>query len=138
MKRSHLRDDIRGSDVKGNAYANSTCDKWEYRRIDFHQGYHDYITFYEHVSPGNYILFIKTEEEMQLRVRIDSHVPIDRLQEVELPENQRREILDSCFFGISQDAGVETSFNKEEFTESITLNNGFEECGYGCVVIKTL
>ena len=91
MKRSHLRDDIRGSDVKGNAYTNSTCDKWEYRRIDYHQGYHDFMTFYEHVSPGHYILFIKTEEDMQIRIRIDSHVPIERLeQEINLPEITRR------------------------------------------------
>ena len=62
MKRSHFRDDIRGSDIKGNLYANSTCDKWEYRRIDFLQGYNDSITFYEHVSPGHYVMFIKTEE----------------------------------------------------------------------------
>ena len=76
VARSHFRDDIRGSNLKGNLYSDSTCDKWEYRRIDFLQGYHDSTTFYEHVSAGNYVLFIKTEEEMQIRVRIDSHLTV--------------------------------------------------------------
>ena len=43
---------------------------------------------------------------MQIRLRIDSHLPVDRVTQAEFPENIRRDFFDSCFFGISQDAGV--------------------------------
>ena len=49
-----------------------------------------------------------------------------------------KEIFDSIFFSIGMDQGVETSFTKDLFQESINLNDSFEELGFASVCIKTL
>ena len=71
-------------------------------------------------------------------MRFDSEVPINQRPQRFDFGKQTKEIFDSAFFGIGQDMGVETSFNKESFSESINLNNALEELGFASVAIKTL
>jgi hypothetical protein len=52
----------------------STCDKWEYFRIDYVQGYTNYCAFFTKVVPGDLVLFINTPFNGPIRVRFDSHV----------------------------------------------------------------
>ena len=47
-------------------------------------------------------------------------------------------IFDSTFFNVASRIGVETSFNRKAFDETIVLSNSFDEVGFGAIVITTL
>ena len=74
-----------------------------------------------------------------MRIRFDSEVRFaERPERFDFGPQVRKQIFDSVFFIYGQDAGVETSFNKKDFSESINLSNTFDEYGFGSVAIKTL
>lgn len=74
MSRSHFREDIAGSKLEENMYISSNCDKWDYYRIDYVQGYINHSAFFTKVVPGEYILFIDPDFSGPLKIRFDSHV----------------------------------------------------------------
>jgi len=63
MSRSHFREDIAGSKLEENMYITSNCDKWEYYRIDYNQGYINHSAFFARANPGEYALYIDTDSK---------------------------------------------------------------------------
>lgn len=47
-------------------------------------------------------------------------------------------MFDSTFFQVSQSMGIETSFQKKSYDESIFISNSFDEVGFGAISIATL
>jgi len=119
-------------------YITSSCDKWEYYRIDYVQGYTNHAGSFTKVVPGEYVLYVDIDAETPFKVRFDSHVRMEEPQLYRPTAQEAKEIFDSTFFSISRENGVEATFNQSTFEESITLNNSFDEIGFGTICIKTL
>ncbi len=58
-------------------YITSNCDKWEYYRIDYVQGYTNHSAAFTKVIPGEYVLYVDPEAAGPLSIRIDSHVRME-------------------------------------------------------------
>ena len=76
MSRSHFRDDIAGSRLADNAYISSSCDKWEYYKIDYIQGYENHSALFTQITNGDYVLFVQPDINGLLHIRFDSHIKL--------------------------------------------------------------
>jgi hypothetical protein len=106
-------------------YGESNCDKWEYYRIDYVQGYTNHSAFYSRVLPAEYVLYINCDYSGPVRVRFDSHVKITQPELYYPSKKEYFEIFNSTFFSISREDALEATFNRQTYDESIALNNSF-------------
>ena len=90
MSRSHFREDIAGSRLEDNMYISSNCDKWEYYRIDYVQGYENHAAIFTKGTVGDYVLFIDAEMTGNIRIRNDSHVKMDPPTQFEPSPNESK------------------------------------------------
>ena len=103
------------------------------------QGYHFNLTFFPKIGAGQYVMYIHINEPTNFKVRIDSHVEMSRPNPIRIPPLKCKEIFSSVFFEISEDMGLYLNLSRQKVPlELISINDNFEELGFGSIAIKTL